>query len=121
MTITCECSDEYGPCEQHGDTLVVREGASQRTGDELTMVLISDLVEAGVELSTEAKAEYERLMLALEDARDSHSGTAWFSGPEDAYSASDLAREVEGNTDLWVIHDDGYRIVRPHADCPLQI
>lgn len=120
MTITCECSDEYGPCEQHGDTLVVREGASQRTGDEVTMVLISDLTEVGAALSAADKAEYERLMLALDDARDSASGCAWFSDSDDADSANDLAQRVEsGLSDLWVIRDDGYRIVRPHADCPL--
>lgn len=25
MTFSCDCSEEYGPCEQHGDALIVRD------------------------------------------------------------------------------------------------
>lgn len=108
----CDCSDEYGPCEQHGDTLVVREGASLHTADELAMIEIDDLVSVGAELSAWGQAEYKRLEQALTDR--------WFDNPDDGEAARDLVTQLESNVaDLWVIHDDGYRIVRPHADCPL--
>lgn len=109
--MNCECSSEYGPCEQHGDTLVIRDGASQRTADQLAMGLVEDLLGFGVTLPDLAMTNYELLTGLLVDSS--------FEDPEDSEAASDLAREAEESTDLWVIHDDGYRIVRPHADCPL--
>lgn len=38
----CECSEEYGPCEDHSEVLAQREGASTRTADELLAVFIGD-------------------------------------------------------------------------------
>ena len=38
----CECSEEYGPCEDHSEVLAQRDGASTRTGDELLAVFIGD-------------------------------------------------------------------------------
>lgn len=109
---TCECSEDYGPCELHCDTLVIREGASQRTGDEITLLKIDDLVDCGVTLSPEDEAERERLSHALTDR--------WFEDADDAEAAEDLLTRVESNaSDVWLISDDGYTIVRPHADCPL--
>lgn len=120
MSITCECSEEFGPCEDHGETLVVREGASLHTADELSMILIDDLVSVGAELSPWGRTERDRLSAALEASRDNVSGTAWFADPDDADAAHSLADQLEGYVaDLWIIRDDGYRIVRPHADCPL--
>ena len=119
-TIDCECSEEFGPCEQHGEQLAQREGASTRTGDELTMVLIDDLQSVGAELSVWGKQELTRLESALEASRDPVSGCAWFNDPDDADAAVSLADQLEAYVaDLWVIHDDGYRIVRPSKDCPL--
>jgi len=118
--MTCGCSDEYGPCERHGDTLVVREGASLHTADELAMILIEDLQSVGAELSPWGVEQRDRLAKQLETDRDSTSGVAWFAFPEDAEAARDLADQLEGYVaDLWVVHEDGYRIVRPHEDCPL--
>ena len=37
MRRRCSCSWEDGPCELHGTYLVVREGASTRTADDLLM------------------------------------------------------------------------------------
>lgn len=116
----CECSDEYGPCEDHGETLVIREGAGLRTADELTMILIEDLVSVGAELSVWGRDEYNRLSAALSASRNPKSGTAWFDNPDDGESARDLSHQLENYVaDLWVIHDDGYRIVRPFDNCPL--
>jgi hypothetical protein len=121
-TPSCECSDEYGPCELHGQTLVIREGASQRTADDLTLVLIDDLVSVGAELSAFGRLELERLTAAAERDRDPVSGCMWFSDPDDADAARTLADQLESYVaDLCVIHDDGYRIVKPAADCPLYI
>ena len=120
MSDQCECSNEYGPCERHGKTLVVREGASLRTADELTLLLIEDLVSVGAELSATGRIDFKRLTDALERDRNPETGTAWFSDPDDADAAQDLAFQVEQYVgDLCVIRDDGYRIVRPSGDCPL--
>ena len=43
MSAECECSEEYGPCENHGEVLAQREGASVRTADELLAVFIGDV------------------------------------------------------------------------------
>lgn len=43
MSAECECSEEYGPCENHGEELAQREGASVRTADELLAVFIGDV------------------------------------------------------------------------------
>lgn len=116
----CDCSDEFGPCEQHGETLVVREGASLHTADELTMIEIEDLVSVGAEISVWGREEFKRLTAQLEADRDSTSGAAWFENPDDAEAARDLVFQLENYVaDLMVIHDDGYRIVKPSDDCPL--
>lgn len=118
--ITCECSDEYGPCERHGETLVVREGASQRTADDLTLVLIDDLLACGAELSAMGRFTLDELTAAAERDRDPVSGCMWFADSDVADAARDLAWQLENYVaDLWVIHEDGYRIVRPSDDCPL--
>lgn len=46
-----ECSEDYGPCENHIEVLVQREGGNTRTADELNSVFISDAVDLGVVLS----------------------------------------------------------------------
>jgi hypothetical protein len=118
--MTCDCSDEHGPCEQHGDVLVAREGASLHTADELAIIEIGDLVSLGAELSVWGRAEYVRLAVQLEADRDATSGVAWFSDPDDGEAARALADQLESYVaDLWIVHDDGYRIVRAHDDCPL--
>ena len=116
----CECSDEYGPCEQHGDTLVVREGASLHTADELALLLVSDLNDCGVVIGPNAVVELVRLQEILARDTDPVSGCGWFADPDDAEAAQDLAQRTESNIgNLWVVQNDGYVIVRPHDDCPL--
>lgn len=58
MTSTCECSEDYGPCESHSDVLAQRAGASSRSADELLAVFIGDveaiLAAEGVDVSEDA-------------------------------------------------------------------
>lgn len=116
----CDCSEEYGPCEDHSELLVSREGASLRTADELTMVLISDLIACGAVASTDDLEEIARLENALENERSPVSGCAWFDdscalvAPIDAEIAYDIAQTLESTLPdgIQVYSDDGYRIVR---------
>lgn len=41
----CECTEDYGPCDRHSETIVSREGASTRTADELVAVFLSDVTD----------------------------------------------------------------------------
>jgi len=121
MPETCDCDDEYGPCEQHCTLLVSREGASLRTADELALVRVHDCVECGAVLSSRDTAELKRLERALAEAYDPHTGTAWFYEPADAEATFDLADRAEGSMPdhVRLYADDGYVIVRLHDDCPL--
>ena len=44
MNEECECSEEYGPCEDHCEILAQREGASARTADDLVYVFLTDVL-----------------------------------------------------------------------------
>lgn len=111
----CDCTDDYGPCERHGETLAQRAGASNRTADELARVFIDDAVGLGAELSPYGAAE----LAAIDDAWD---GDGWCDDPDVAERLHDLAHQVESYlADLVVIWNDGYVIVRPTADCPLYL
>ena len=115
---TCECSDEYGPCEAHGETLVQREGASLRTADELILILCQDLVDLGAGLSlygADVLAQAE----AYVDQPYPDDGDADYVGTFAALTT--LADQLEADLGVSVIWDDGYRIVRPAADCPLYV
>jgi hypothetical protein len=110
-----ECSEEYGPCEEHGEVLVQREGASLRTGSESTVVQVEDCVGLGVELSAG-----ERELLA--EAKRALSGSErWIDDTDLAEALSETARDVAARLPegvaMW--SDDGYRIVRMREHCPL--
>lgn len=117
---TCDCSDEYGPCENHCELLVSREGASLRTADELAMVRVQDCVDCGAELSKPDARSQVRLDAALESCRDESSGCAWLS-ESDQDAAFTLADQVESGLPdrVRLYADDGYVIVRLTDDCPL--
>ena len=117
----CECSEEYGPCVQHGEVLAQREGASVRTADELCVMFILDALSCGAELSP-----YGADVLARADANlaaNERSGVAWFSNDEDGQSLADEVRslvdQVESTLDAVTYWEDGYQIVRLSDDCPL--
>jgi hypothetical protein len=117
----CECSEDFGPCEYHCDTLVQRAGASSRTADELAMVFVDDLLELGAKLTDHRDLLlYGEAEKALEDGRDKVSGCAWIEDPDIAQGLVELGERLEQTLeDVWVFRDDGYVIVRPHNDCPL--
>ena len=83
----CDCSDKYGPCELHGETLVQREGASTRTADELVLVLCHDLVDLGAQLSPYGANVLARADEYAEQCRSATSGTMWFDDDGETYDA----------------------------------
>lgn len=127
----CECSEDYGPCEEHGTAVVIRQGASTRTADELLLLFVEDasliLHDVGVELSPWADDVIHRAHGAL-DAVDEFTHCAWL--PEGTYGdrlrdeLTTLANQVEvdmGTLDIphFTYWNDGYWIVRVHENCPL--
>jgi hypothetical protein len=114
----CDCTEEYGPCEEHGETLVSREGAAVRTADDLLVTFIDDARDAG------------RFVLSpwgedvLRQAEDNLSanesmGVRWLSGDEEGASIREdldtLQYQVEAElatAGLSTYWEDGYRIVR---------
>lgn len=118
MTTTrpeCDCTDEYGPCEQHCETLVIREGASLRSADELTLIYLDD----ALALDPECLAPYGQSVKAEAEAPEAWDGS-WLKDPDLADALRDVAWQVESYlSPLWTLWNDGYVIVRPSADCPL--
>lgn len=118
-TIECECSDEYGPCEDHRVLLAQYEGSSLRTADELTYIYVLECFAIlGQELTPVAADVLRRVELA-----GGHEG--WIdTGDQDSDAIlseelRDLAWEMESTIGAWTIWDDGFRIVEPTEDCPL--
>jgi hypothetical protein len=116
----CTCSEEYGPCEFHADTLIVREGASLRTADELGHEFLTDVAAVlGAWPSDDYRDAATRIGNALADNR-SEMGTAWLPATEtDSYSLADLLADTQSAAEsalsaagLSVYWEDGYRIMR---------
>ena len=110
----CYCTEEYGPCEYHAETLVQREGASQRTADELRSLFIDDAVSVGAELSPYGKDALSRINANL-NANRSPYGTAWLDDDSLSDELGGLVNAME--TELYtlglsVYWEDGYTIVR---------
>lgn len=107
----CECSDEYGPCEHHGETIVSREGASLRSADDLCHTFLGDVASVLGSWPSDAFREAEtRLGNALHD-----SGGSWWNDPDDADECRDLVTNGEaalGDAGYSVYWEDGYRIIR---------
>lgn len=112
----CDCSEEFGPCEDHCEVLVQRDGASSRTADDLAHTLIYDLI---------ALAESENVGLIMDTRHyetlawieEGWDGAGWLDDADKSDALYDLARTVEGNAlaamdGVSVWHDDGYRITR---------
>lgn len=119
MTTECECSEDWGPCEEHCEVIAQREGASTRTADELCVVFIEDAVDLGVELSPWGQDTYRAAVDNLDANRS--MGVAWFSDDEEGAELhdsvrglvdqveNDLATMDEGYSVWW---EDGYVISR---------
>ena len=110
---TCECSEEYGPCELHAETLVVREGASLHTADELLAIFIRDAVDLGAELSPYGKDVLSRVWSAL--SANESMGVAWLEDESLQDELATVSSQLE--TTLYtlgfsVYWEDGYRIVK---------
>ena len=123
----CECSEDFGPCEDHADVLAQRAGASSRTADELCAVFVGDvsaiLADAGI-------APDAGMVAAMRDA-DAYWDVCPSGGSplEDtsAYSLGDALSDAVTFAEqslpagTWVWWDDGYVISRitggPLADC----
>lgn len=96
---------------------MIRDGAAVRTADELVLTFVGDAVSVLGDdaLSPWGREAVEAAEAALEAARDSHSGVAWFR-EEDGGVRDDLqtvANQLE--SDLWtagyaVEWEDGYVI-----------
>lgn len=117
--IKCECSDEYGPCEDHGTVLAQYEGASTRTADELTYIYVLECFTIlGQDLTPVAQEIMDAVAAAGGDS-------GWIdTGNQDADAElsdalRDLAWQMESTIGAWTFWDDGFRIVEPSEDCPL--
>lgn len=112
----CDCTEEFGPCEQHSELFVSREGASLRTADELLTVFLNDAKDLGAELSPYGQDVLTRADAALmEYAKENVSFSAWL---DDAELQDELATVVSQlETELYTLGysiywEDGYRIVK---------
>lgn len=127
---TCECDDEYGPCELHGTVLVQREGASTRTADESAVQYAEDAADLLDEVggAVEGVREVDREVIAeawelLEGAR--RRGVAWFPEDDAGEMLDTILRVGDAlESDLhalgyWTFRDDGYWVVKLSEDCPL--
>lgn len=117
-TGTCECSDEYGPCEFHGETVVMREGSASRAADDLAHTFLGDVASV---LRRWPSEEFRKAELRLGNALHD-SGGSWFDDPDDADECRELCTEGEsalGDAGYVTYWDDGYRIIRPLPGCPM--
>lgn len=122
----CECDpDEMLPCEQHMVVEQTREGASQRTADDLLSQFIHDAVFFGATLSPWGEDLLTGYDAALEGNR--RYGVAWL--PEGhqilAEEMDTLRNQIETSLatlddPIYTHWDDGYVMFRLTADCPLR-
>lgn len=115
----CDCTEEYGPCENHCEVLAQREGASTRTADDLLLVWLMDARDIVRETTPWLDDVIRRAdeMLAAED----HYGCRWLPADERGERMRDemttaqwqletsLATMDEPAHTYW---DDGYVISR---------
>lgn len=115
---TCEdCSEEFGPCEQHSETLISREGASLRTADDLALTFLQDCLTLKVETTPWGKDVLSRAEAAL--SANESMGVRWLpdtaEGEAIRSDLDSLRWQLEGEltelgyTAYW---EDGYRIVK---------
>ena len=108
-SVPCECSEDFGPCEDHSTVLVMRDGASMRSADELCELFVMDAVQLGAELSASG-----RILMAEVAADFAATGESWLSDPDLADALRDLTNQVESDLYTvdaihpWVTWEDGY-------------
>jgi hypothetical protein len=131
--ITCDCSDDYGPCEQHGTVVVQREGASLRTADDLLLLFCEDADAVLWERTGEPRiSPWGRAVIAQSEralnANDPGNGCRWFS-PEDERLRDDLVTlqsQLESelaslDQPINVVWEDGYVFYEVADSCPLLV
>lgn len=116
----CECSWEYGPCEDHGEAIIIREGASVRTADESACVLILDIIglcEDVGETIDAVTSPYGHGVLARVEEDAAWSGpncSGWLEDDglrDELYSLADQMESYLPDG-LYLFEDDGYVISR---------
>ena len=126
----CDCSEDYGPCEDHCTVLVQREGASTRTAHESAVQYAQDAADLLDEIggAVEGVRDIDREVLVeawemLEANR--RMGVAWFPGDDGDEMLDTILRVGDAlGSDLsalgyFTFSEDGYWIVKIHEDCPL--
>jgi len=118
----CECSEDYGPCEDHCTVLAQREGASCRTADELAFVFLCD-AEDILRSNSGGAPDADRVRAMLNEYSDAEWSRpdvcGWLEDADVAQALHDDVNMVESWLSAWTLWDDGYSIVVPTGDCPL--
>lgn len=117
----CDCSEDYGPCEDHMEVYAQREGASTRTADDLVYVFLTDVLSCAedVDIRQGAEVDLTRLHDSItywgDDARwTDNMGCRWVSDDEEAeiHDEMSVGENVLSDLGLSVSWDDGYMIYR---------
>lgn len=105
MSNECDCSDEFEPCDEHCELLVMREGSAVRTADELNILFCREAVDLGAFLTPDETVELDEIEAKCD---------RWLDDLELADALIDLADRVECRLPdgVLVYFEDGYRIVR---------
>lgn len=125
MNETCDCSEDYGPCEDHAEVLAQREGASTRTADDLVYVFLADVLAIGeargwIAPNMLGKINADRLRTAEhhwsdDDLWDDNYGVRWLKDQDDRdalYDDQMMAESLLGDLGLSAWWEDGYVISR---------
>lgn len=120
------CGDDHGDNEMaHGDPVVIREGASTRTGDDLSVTFLEDVADLYA-LTFPSRTEGKRLEVEATAGhwRNRLPEGGWLPDDDDAMSSEALTDDVRDAENLLseagylVSWDDGYLIVKAHpVDC----
>lgn len=107
----CDCSNEHGPCEQHCQVIIQREGASLRSADELAVQYLED----AQELVPDRLSPYGYGVLRRAQTDLAKSG-AWLSQrtvtSDELYSLVDQVETEVGVAGYQTYREDGYSIVK---------
>lgn len=133
---SCDCSEEHGPCEDHGTVIVQREGASTRTADDLLLLFCEDAADVLHHVTGENRlTPWARQLMADAEqmlAANDHYGCRWLPETDDPDETRDVWIDalltLRGQLECelatldaphFTYWNDGYWIVRVADDCPL--
>lgn len=123
---TCECSEEYGPCEDHVEVFVQREGSSTRTADDLVYVFLTDVLAIAEGWEEDKRGDNRgdttpdlaKLRDAVDywsddDRWDDQMGCRWVKDRDDSIHDDMVwGEQVAADLGLSVWWEDGYVISR---------